>query len=175
MNRVFVRPPTESDCAAFIAAVKRSRALHCPWVAKKATTKLQFEKYLNRYSSGAHYSFLVVQCATKEIVGVINANDIVRGSFQSASLGYYAFSPHVRQGLMHEGMMLVLKEAFSKLKLHRLEANIQPANLASIALVKKCGFVREGISRRMLKVGGKWKDHERWAIVKEDFRRKSNR
>jgi ribosomal-protein-alanine N-acetyltransferase len=105
------------------------------------------------------------------IAGVININNVIRGAFQSASLGYYAFSPFAGQGLMEQGMLLVLKHAFGKLNLHRLEANIQPANRASIALVQKCGFVREGFSRRLLKVRGRWRDHERWALLSEDFRR----
>jgi ribosomal-protein-alanine N-acetyltransferase len=71
---------------------------------------------------------------------------------------------------MHEGMLLVLNDAFRKLKLHRLEANIQPGNHASIALVKRCGFVQEGFSHRYLKICGRWKDHERWAVLSEDFR-----
>lgn len=105
-----------------------------------------------------------------DIVGVININEVIRGAFQSGSLGYYAFNPYAGKGLMHEGMLLVLKHAFGKLKLHRLEANIQPTNRASIALVKKCGFVREGLSRRLLKVRGRWQDHERWAILSENLR-----
>ena len=104
------------------------------------------------------------------LVGVININDVIRGAFQSASLGYYAFTPYAGQGLMYEGMLLVLKHAFGKLKLHRVEANIQPGNRSSIALVKKCGFVKEGFSRRMLKVCGRWRDHERWALLADDFR-----
>ena len=95
---------------------------------------------------------------------------MIRGAFQSASLGYYAFAPYAGQGLMYEGMCLVLKRGFGKLKLHRLEENIQPGNQASLALVKKCGFVREGVSRRYLKVCGRWKDHERWALLAEDFK-----
>jgi ribosomal-protein-alanine N-acetyltransferase len=74
---------------------------------------------------------------------------------------------------MREDMLLVLKHAFQKLKLHRLEANIQPENPASIALARSCGFVREGFSRRYLKVGGRWKDHERWAILSENLNRAS--
>jgi [ribosomal protein S5]-alanine N-acetyltransferase len=70
---------------------------------------------------------------------------------------------------MREGMLLVLKHAFQKLRLHRVEANIQQDNNASIALAKSCGFVREGFSRRLVKVCGRWKDHERWAILAEDF------
>jgi ribosomal-protein-alanine N-acetyltransferase len=95
---------------------------------------------------------------------------VIRGTFQNAFLGYYAFSPYAGAGLMHEGMRLVLNHAFRKLKLHRVEANIQPANRASIALVRKCGFVREGCSRRYLKICGRWRDHERWALLAEDFR-----
>jgi [ribosomal protein S5]-alanine N-acetyltransferase len=154
---------------AFLAAVRCSRALHGSWITPKAKTQKEFANYLKRFSSGHHHGFLVIHRHSGDIVGVININDVIRGAFQSASLGYYAFAPYAGQGLMHEGMLLVLKYAFEKLKLHRLEANIQPANLASIALVRKCGFVREGVSRRMLKVRGRWKDHERWALLSENF------
>jgi ribosomal-protein-alanine N-acetyltransferase len=64
----------------------------------------------------------------------------------------------------------VLARAFNDLRLHRLEANIQPGNAASIALVEKAGFVREGFSERYLKVGGRWRDHEHWAIRAEQWR-----
>jgi ribosomal-protein-alanine N-acetyltransferase len=126
---------------------------------------------LKRFSSDRRYGFLVIHRDSGGVVGVININDIIRGAFQSASLGYYALAPYAGQGLMHEGMLLVLKYAFGKLKLHRVEANIQPGNRASIALVRKCGFVREGFSRRMLKIQGRWRDHQRWALSVEDFKR----
>ena len=102
------------------------------------------------------------------MVGVINLSNLIRGGFHNAFLGYYSFLPYAGKGLMYEGMRLVLRHAFRKLKLHRLEANIQPGNRASIALARKCGFVREGFSRRYLKIYGRWKDHERWAILAED-------
>lgn len=106
---------------------------------------------------------------------MINLNNIVRGNFQCAALGYYAFKPYAGKGLMREGLLLVLKHAFSKMKLHRLEANIQSANRASLALVKKFGFVKEGFSRRFVKVCGQWKDHERWALLVEDFRKRKSK
>lgn len=168
--RVLIRPPTADDSAAFIAAVRRSRALHRSWITPKAKTPFEFSEYIERFDSKYRHGFLVIHRESNDLVGVININDVVRGAFQSASLGYYAFAPHAGRGLMSEGLRFVIRHAFKKLKLHRLEANIQPTNRASIALVKRCGFVREGLSRRMLKVCGKWRDHERWAILADDFR-----
>jgi ribosomal-protein-alanine N-acetyltransferase len=67
-------------------------------------------------------------------------------------------------------MRLVLRRSFVELRRHRVEANIQPGNGASIALARRCGFVREGFSEWYLKVGGRWRDHERWAIRAEQWR-----
>ena len=102
---------------------------------------------------------------------MINVSEIVRGPFRSAYLGYYAFVPHAGRGYMTEALTLALRWAFRGLRLHRVEANIQPGNQASRALVRGLGFRREGFSRRYLKVAGRWRDHERWALVAEDWRR----
>jgi ribosomal-protein-alanine N-acetyltransferase len=110
---------------------------------------------------------LVCRRGDGAIVGVVNVSEIVRGAFRSAYLGYYGFAPHAGQGYMTEGLGLVLRHAFRQLGLHRLEANIQPGNRASRALVRRLGFRREGFSARYLKIGGRWRDHERWAIVRE--------
>lgn len=104
-----------------------------------------------------------------EIVGVFDLSQIFRGIMQSAYLGYYALAPHARQGYMRDGLDLMLRYAFRTLRLHRLESNIQPANTRSIALVRGVGFVLEGYSRRYLKIAGRWRDHERWALLAEDW------
>jgi len=109
--------------------------------------------------------FLVCERGTDGLVGVINLSNVVLGLFRSAYLGYYAFSGFERRGLMREGLNAVVQYAFRSMKLHRLEANIQPDNAASIALVRSCGFSKEGYSPRYLKIGGRWRDHERWAIL----------
>jgi ribosomal-protein-alanine N-acetyltransferase len=71
---------------------------------------------------------------------------------------------------MTEAVELILKHAFVNLKLHRVEANVQPQNTPSINVLKRCGFTKEGFSRNYLKICGKWRDHERWAIIKEDWK-----
>jgi ribosomal-protein-alanine N-acetyltransferase len=70
---------------------------------------------------------------------------------------------------------LILRFAFKNLKLHRIEANVQPENLASIAVLRKNGFTKEGFSRRYLKIDNKWRDHERWAIIAEDWKQKNKK
>jgi ribosomal-protein-alanine N-acetyltransferase len=112
-----------------------------------------------------NYGFFVCKADDGAIVGVVNLTNVVLGLFRSGYLGYYAFAGYERQGFMRAGLLQVIRHAFRSLKLHRLEANIQPGNVASIALAKSCGFANEGYSPKYLKIGGQWRDHERWAIL----------
>ena len=168
-SRVIIRPPNLEDCEAFLQAVRLSTSLHHPYVYPPDTAEA-FKQYVNRITQSEYVGHFVCLRQSGETVGVINLNDIIRGSFQSASLGYYAFTPFAGQGLMREGLQIVLQYAFQELQLHRVEANIQPDNAASIALVKQCNFIQEGFSKRYLKIGSDWRDHERWALVAEDWK-----
>jgi len=163
-TRIYLRQPTLADARAFQAAVAGSRSLHHPWV-KPPQTRVEFQAYLTRMALPGNRAFLVCETDTDALAGVINISNIVGGLFRSGYLGYYAFAGHERQGHMHEGLQGVIRHAFRTLKLHRLEANIQPGNVASLALVASCGFAREGYSPRYLKIGGRWRDHERWAVL----------
>jgi ribosomal-protein-alanine N-acetyltransferase len=101
---------------------------------------------------------------------VCNLSEIVHGVFKSAYLGYYAFAGAAGRGLMSAGLALVLDAAFGELGLHRVEANVQPENARSLAFLARNGFTREGYSRRYLKIGGRWRDHVRFAMLAEDWR-----
>ena len=161
--------PTARRRAEFLAAVRRSQRLHVPWVSPPASAAA-YAAYLRRLRRRSHVGHLVCRRDTGEIVGVVNISEIVGGVFRSGYLGYYAFVPHAGHGLMREGLSLVITEAFRRRRLHRLEANIQPANRRSIRLVRGLGFRREGLSRRYLRIFGRWRDHERWAILAEAWR-----
>jgi ribosomal-protein-alanine N-acetyltransferase len=113
---------------------------------------------------------LLCQSGDGAIVGRFHLNEIVRGAFRSAYMSYWVGAPFAGQGLMREGMELVLEHAFNAVDLHRVEANIQPTNAASIALAKGAGFRLEGYSERYLEIAGEWADHERWAMTVEDWR-----
>lgn len=155
--------------SAFLAAVRRSQELHRPWVSPPRT-RADFRSYVRRKQAGNNASYFVLT-PERELAGVINLSDIVLGVFCSGYLGYYAFRPHAGCGYMALGLRAVVQRAFTEHGLHRLEANIQPLNRPSLALVQSLGFRKEGFSPRYLKIGGRWRDHERWALTREDWRR----
>ena len=161
---IYIRPPVPADMAAFIEAAVRSKALHKPYIAAP-DTEAKFHAYLEKMVEPVYYPFLILRRDTDALVGVANVSNVIRGMFHNGYLGYYAFAGHERQGLMRQGLQEVVRHVFKSMKLHRLEANIQPCNKASIALAAACGFKKEGFSPRYLKVRGRWRDHERWAIV----------
>jgi len=170
--RVYLRPPRIDDAAAFLAAVRASRALHGPWT-RPPHTRARYDAFVRRFGAAdeapANAGYLVLRREDHAIVGVFNFSEIVRGGFCSTYLGYMGFLPHAGHGYMTEGMALALDVAFRKLRLHRVEVNIQPTNARSLALAKRIGFAREGYSRRYVKIAGRWRDHERYAMLAEDW------
>lgn len=170
MTSVVLSAPAPADASEFIAAVQASRKLLHPWVNPPDTAD-RFTAYLNRAGREDQASYLIRHAGCGGLVGYANINNIVRGALQGGHLGYAGFASHARRGLMTAGLAAVIADAFGALGLHRLEANIQPGNTASIALARGAGFQREGFSPRYLKISGRWRDHERWALLADDWRR----
>jgi len=161
---VYIRHVRDNDRQEFIDLMRASSKLHAPWITPPTTTA-GFTQYITRTRTPDHEGFIVGRYLDDKIVGVINLNNVVRGSFLNASLGYYVGAPYVGKGYMAEGLALIKRFAFNTMNLHRLEANIQPDNKRSIALVKRSGFVLEGVSKQFLFIDGQWRDHERWSCV----------
>ncbi len=165
---VYLFSPTKDSAEDFLTLTAGSHSFHRPWVYPPADIR-HFRAYLERLANGFAHGFFVARCDDESLVGVININDPIMGGFKSASLGYYAAASYSGRGYMTEGLALVLDQAFTVLDFHRLEANVQPDNVASLALVRRLGFRKEGFSPAFLKVGGEWRDHERWAMLSEEW------
>lgn len=166
--RVGLRVLERMDRDAFIELAHESRALHRPWTYPPERPD-QFDDLFARSQRDDFVCLLtVLSDDPAAIAGVFTISQIVRGAFQSAYLGYYAHAAHARRGLMREAMEQLLDHAFGPLALHRIEANIQPGNRPSVALARGAGFRLEGFSPRYLLIGGRWRDHERYAITADE-------
>ncbi|RVT47485.1 GNAT family N-acetyltransferase [Rubrivivax albus] len=155
---------SEHQAEEFAAAAARSKSLHRSWVHPPTDTAAARALLLKRQGP-ADFGYVIYELDSRKIAGFIEITNIVRGNFQSAYLGFYMFKGYERRGYMNWALGEMVRRSWQDLKLHRLEANIQPGNTASIGLVSKLGFVKEGFSSRYLKIGARWRDHERWAIV----------
>ena len=171
-SRVLLRDLVSADRDAFVRMVRESRELHRPWTYPPERAD-QFEDLVARAGRDDFVCLAACLVEDGDLVGIFTISQIVRGYFQSAYLGYYAGARHAGKGLMREAMELVLDYAFGALALHRLEANIQPGNAPSIALARGAGFRLEGFSPRYLLIGGRWRDHERYAITADERRQNS--
>lgn len=161
---VDVRRVSRADAAELIAANRDSVAYHAPWITA-FTDQAGFDAWFSRGVTGANVSLLARDQSTGELVGVINLSEIVMGAFRSAYLGYWGYPRTGGHGLMTHALQAAVRFAFAELGLHRVEANIQPQNVRSIALARRAGFAKEGFSPGYLFIDGAWRDHERWARV----------
>jgi len=169
-TRIDLALPRSNDRAELIALNRAGKNFHRGLVSPPVTPK-QFKQYLEKCKRDDFDGLIVRRAIDGAIVGVIDLSQIFYGKFKNVYMGFYLGAAFAGKGYMTEAIGLALQYAFKKLKLHRIEANIQPHNKKSIALVKRAGFRLEGYSRRYLKIGGRWRDHERWAILSEDWRK----
>lgn len=166
--RVAVRYLSLQDFEELSALHERSEELLARWMpGPPIITYQEFEAYLARFDGPLNEGFLICLRDTGAIVGRVNVNNIVRGTHQSATIGYSAYTGTTGHGYLTEGLGLLVGHAFNEMGLHRLEANIQPSNIASLRLIERVGFQREGFSPKFQFIDGAWRDHERWAITVE--------
>lgn len=167
VSSVRIAHPTEADRDDFLAMNVASRAFHSPW-AHPPRTAAGFRELLERDARDDCEAFLVRRTSDDALVGVFVLSQIYRQGFQSAYLGYYAFEPLAGSGLMHEGLELLVRHAFDELGLHRIQANVQPANVRSVELLRRSGFQLEGFEPRYLLIDGAWRDHLAYVRLAEE-------
>ncbi len=160
---VDVQRVRRADAAELIAANRENVAYHAPWFTS-FTDQPGFDAWFARGLIGAHVQLVARERPSGALVGMITLSEIVLGVFRSAYLGYAGFAATGGRGLMTQALRASARYAFDELGLHRVEANIQPDNVRSIALAKRAGFTKEGLSPGYLFIDGAWRDHERWAL-----------
>jgi [ribosomal protein S5]-alanine N-acetyltransferase len=171
---VFLRQPQMSDHPEWAALREKSRSFLEPWEPiwpVDDLTRAAFRRRLKRYAedqrSDQAYSFLVFR-ADNVLVGGITLSNVRRGVAQASSIGYWMGAPYARQGLMSRALHALIPFSFINLRLHRLEAACITTNAASIRLLEKSGFQREGYARQYLCINGIWQDHLLYARLRDD-------
>ncbi|MGG7517213.1 GNAT family N-acetyltransferase [Allorhizobium undicola] len=162
MTRVRISPACRRDGPELVAANIASRDWHAPY-AEPFTTLDGFHLWLDQIFTGPQAALVAREVESDGVVGVFTFSQISMGlNFRSAYLGYYGMAAFQGRGLMSEALELVTRYGFEDIRLLRIEANIQPDNHRSLAMVRRAGFEKEGYSRLYLRINGAWQDHERW-------------
>ncbi|KAB2849794.1 MAG: GNAT family N-acetyltransferase [Hyphomicrobiaceae bacterium] len=163
---VTLRPPQIGDYAAWAALREASREHLVPWEPtwgpdelSRASYKQRLRHYVQEAREGTGYAFFLARASDGALLGGLSLSNVRRGVTQSASIGYWIGAPYARQGYMTAGVRAALPFVFDFLSLHRLDAACLPSNAASIAVLERNGFHREGMARSYLKINGKWQDH----------------
>ncbi|BAK82868.1 N-acetyltransferase [Komagataeibacter medellinensis] len=167
MRTISLSKVCRKDADDLVKANIESRSYHAPWV-QPFITREGFDTWFDEQVSGANIGFIARELDTGGIVGITHLSQIFMRGFQNAYLGYYGMKGFAGRGLMTEAVRLTVQTAFNDIGLHRLEANIQPGNMKSIALIHRLGFRHEGFSPRYLRINGAWRDHERWALLRDE-------
>jgi [ribosomal protein S5]-alanine N-acetyltransferase len=173
-QRVYLRAPAMADHAEWASLREQSRDFLTPWEPiwpADDLTRAAFRRRLKRYAEDQRtdqaYAFLIFRDEDHALVGGITLANLRRGVAQAGSIGYWVGESYARQGYMSAALRALIPFAFDSLRLHRLEAACIPSNAASIRLLEKSGFTREGYAREYLCINGVWSDHLLFARLKE--------
>jgi ribosomal-protein-alanine N-acetyltransferase len=174
-ERVILRQPQMSDHSEWATLRQKSREFLEPWEPvwpADDLTRAAFRRRLKRYAedqrSDLAYSFFIFRKIDGVLVGGITLSNVRRGVAQAGSIGYWMGEPYARHGLMSMALRALIPFGFATLRLHRLEAACITTNVASIRLLEKSGFQREGYARQYLCINGMWQDHLLYARIKGD-------
>jgi len=172
---VTLRAPQPGDHAEWAALRELSRDFLTPWEPiwpADDLTRGAFRRRLKRYAEDQRndlaYAFLIFRSEDNALVGGLTLANIRRGVAQAGSIGYWVGAPYARHGYMSAAMRALVPFGFRTLRLHRLEAACIPGNAASVRLLEKSGFTREGYARAYLCINGIWQDHLLYARLQDD-------
>jgi ribosomal-protein-alanine N-acetyltransferase len=172
---VLLRTPRMGDFEQWSQLRGRSRAFLAPWEPVWPDDDLSrsaFRRRLRRYDRDLReesgYAFLAFRHSDGAMIGGITLTNFRRGAAQSASIGYWMGEPYAGRGYMTAAVAALVPFAHSALRIRRLEAACLPTNAASIKLLERLHFVREGLAREYLSIAGRWQDHLLYAHLAAD-------
>ncbi len=173
-ERVYIRPLHLDDVEALWELRVRNRSFFAPFepIRPDSHFTLQGQKELieaamKNWEEGTGYSFGIFTDEQEHILGRVNLSNVVRGAWQSCTIGYFLDQNMNGRGIMTEAVRLSVKFAFEHAGLHRVQAAVMPRNVASVRVVEKVGFMYEGLAKFYLKIYGNWEDHHIYSLTKE--------
>lgn len=172
---IYLRTPVAADFDAWAELRLSSKAFLLPWEptwSDDDLTRFAFRRRVKRYAQEVRedsaYAFFLFRKSDDTLLGGITLSNVRRGVAQAASMGYWMGERFAGQGLMAKGVRALVPFVFDTIRLHRIEAACMPTNMASIRLLERTGFTREGFARRYLRIAGEWQDHVLYARIAED-------
>lgn len=174
---VYLRMPVMGDYAVWSSLREKSRDFLTPWEPiwpEDDLTRVAFRRRIRRYQQEVQddqgYAFFMFREEDDRLLGGLALSNMRRGVAQACTLGYWMGEAHAGQGYMSAGVRALIPFVFDTLRLHRLEAACMPTNQASIRILERAGFKREGYARKYLSIAGRWEDHLLYAILDQDLR-----
>lgn len=178
-ERLALRLPRPNDVAEMRRAMRKNDAHLRPWSvapaagedpASLAAVSAAVLRHRREWKRGQAFVMLILPRGDNRVViGRIALGGVLRGAFQNAYLGYWLDEEHQGRGLMTEAVRAATSFAFTAAGLHRLQAAVMPSNQASLRVLDKVGYRREGLAERYLCIAGKWEDHLLFAATVEDW------
>jgi ribosomal-protein-alanine N-acetyltransferase len=172
---LFLRVPSLADYPEWAQLRAESRAFLTPWEPTWPAddlTRAAFRRRIRRYQTEIRedhsYPFFIFTQPDSVLVGGVTLSNVTRGMTQTGTVGYWMGERHAGRGLMTRAVQALVPFAFNALRLHRLEAACLPHNAASMRLLLKVGFRREGLARGLVCINGRWQDHIVFALLADD-------
>ncbi|MGO9360146.1 MAG: GNAT family N-acetyltransferase [Xanthobacteraceae bacterium] len=174
---LLLRAPQMADFTQWMHLREYSREFLTPWEPiwpSDDLTRSGFRRRLRRYhedmADDKAYPFLIFREGDDVLLGGVTLANVRRGIVQAGTIGYWVGAPYAGRGYMTAALRVLLPSLFGELNLHRIEAACIPTNTASVRVLEKCGFAREGRARRYLCINGVWQDHYLFGLLNDDLR-----
>ncbi|WP_323041379.1 GNAT family protein [Gemmobacter sp.] len=175
--RLTLRLPQHSDYRAWATLREGSAAFLTPWEPAWSPDHLTRRAFTGRVAwaarvegDGSALPLFLIRRADRALIGAITLDHIRRGPAQAGTMGYWIGQPHARNGYMREAIEALSHHAFTRMDLSRIEAACLPENVASRGALESCGFKYEGVAQAYLQIGGRWRNHVLYALLRHDRR-----